>query len=172
MQEEQKNLREEMERYKDACHKDFTALSEHSNLKGKELENRNKEKQMLDAAFKCIPILLILALKSECMELGAKVVSYEQIICCNEDTNTKLESVERTVEALKNERGKLDSELRKAGTQLIQFNEHAQGKDEQIAILKNIVNDLTTKMQSYIPFKVSSPLLYREIKSTRNWLKN
>ena len=91
------------------------------------------------------------------MELGAKVVSYEQLICSNEDTNIRLDSVQQTVEALKNERGKLDNELRKASTLLIEYNESSQGKDDQISMLKNIVNDLTLKMQLYTPLKV---LLY------------
>jgi len=98
------------------------------------------------------------------MELGARIVSYEQIICSNEDTNTKLESVEQAVEELKFERAKLGSELRKTSTQLIQVSESVQGKDEQIAMLKNIVHDLTVKMQAYEPFKVLYLINSREIR--------
>ena len=101
------------------------------------------------------------------MELENKVVSYENVICSNEDTNIMLDSAVKTVEILKNEREKLENELKGAGNQLEQLNEKVQhkereimvhrdtlkGKEDQINILKSVVNDLTIKMQSYVDRK-------------------
>lgn len=165
-------MKGELEKFKELSHKEFTALSEHAYLKSKELENTNSELLILNTALKCTTQTLTLALKAECAELGTRVVSYEQIICSNEDTNAKLESVEQTVEALKHQREKLGAELQKTSTQLAQASETAQGKDEQIAMLKSIVQDLTVKMQAYEPTKVSLHLTNRATGSTSCWRKN
>lgn len=101
-------------------------------------------------------------------ELQNKIISYEQLICANEDESSKLDSMDETLLGIRKEKEKLENELKSASSQIEKLAEKVydlgksqanyssliKSKDEQIDLLKSIIHDLTMKISSYIPFKV------------------
>ena len=109
-----------------------------------------------------------IGLTSDHIELQSKLVAYEQLICVSEDMNSKIDNCEQTIVLLRNEKEKVENELKTAAVKLEQLEEKSYGlekklntsihagkaKDEQIDVLKSVIHDLTMKVHSYIPIKV------------------
>lgn len=104
----------------------------------------------------------------EISHLQNKIISYEQLICANEDMNTKLDGYEQTIGILTTEKEKLEKELEAASTQiekvenkcydlrqkLDKSEQECQMKEEQIKLLKSVIQDLRMKLHIYVPAKV------------------
>lgn len=103
------------------------------------------------------------------MNQTKKIIACEQLICAYEDIRQKIESEEKCVEVLRNEKAKLEKELETAGTQLeqaentnqdlakrLKYNmEILKEKEEQIQSLTTTYNNMKSHLQVYIPVKVN-----------------
>ena len=125
--------------------------------KSKDLKAETEEKNRLDTLHKELTV--------ENLSSQSRLAAYEQLICANEDMNSKIDTLEKTVGVLTREKKKLEKELETTGTQMEAIENKCNAmeqkliqtikqKDSEISALVSTVKELKMRMRVYVPYKV------------------